>query len=119
MRIQTRPNDLVDDGWICDKARFGYDFIESEDRLLEAGTVVGGARKKVNALDAAVQVADSLSKIVDEYGPESVGFLGSAYGTNEELYLYQKLFRSVLGTNNLDHKTYQDTPGLPIDHYDF
>ncbi len=119
MRIQTRPNDLVDDGWICDKARFGYDFIESEDRLLEAGTVVGGARKKVNTLDAAVQVADSLSKIVDEYGPESVGFLGSAYGTNEELYLYQKLFRSMLGTNNLDHKTYQDTPGLPIDHYDF
>ena len=116
MRIQTRPNDLVDDGWICDKARFGYDFIESEDRLLEAGTVVGGARKKVNTLDAAVQVADSLSKIVDEYGPESVGFLGSAYGTNEELYLYQKLFRSMLGTNNLDHKTYQDTPGLQKNH---
>ena len=119
MRIQTRPNDLVDDGWICDKARFGYEFIESDNRLLEAGAMVDGVRKTINTLDAAAQVADSLKKIVDEHGSESVGFIGSGYGTNEELYLYQKLFRSVLGTNNLDHKTYQDTPGLPVDHYDF
>ncbi|SVA72210.1 uncharacterized protein METZ01_LOCUS125064 [marine metagenome] len=119
MRIETRPNDLVDDGWICDKARFGYSFIESDNRIVEASTVFDGERKAVNAIDAAAQVADSLKKIVDEHGPESVGFLGSAYGTNEELYLYHKLFRLVLGTNNLDHKTYLDTPGLPIDHYDF
>ena len=35
------------------------------------------------------------------------------------MYLYHKLFRFTLGTNNLDHKTYIDTPGLPVDHYDF
>ncbi|MBI4388654.1 MAG: molybdopterin-dependent oxidoreductase, partial [Nitrospinae bacterium] len=44
---------------------------------------------------------------------------GSPYGTNEELYLYQKLFRTGIGTNNIDHKTYADTPGLPISHCDF
>ncbi|SVD26291.1 uncharacterized protein METZ01_LOCUS379145, partial [marine metagenome] len=55
----------------------------------------------------------------DEHGPESIGFIGSPFGTNEELYLYHKLFRFTLGTNNLDHKTYLDTPGLPVDHYDF
>jgi NADH-quinone oxidoreductase subunit G len=119
MRIETRPNDLVDDGWICDKARFGYSFIESDQRIVEATTLVNGEHEVSNTLETAKQAAESLKKIVDEHGPESVGFIGSPFGTNEELYLYHKLFRFTLGTNNLDHKTYLDTPGLPVDHYDF
>jgi NADH dehydrogenase/NADH:ubiquinone oxidoreductase subunit G len=119
MRIETRPNDLVDDGWVCDKARFGYGFIESDHRIVEATTLDNGEHKVANILETAAQTADSLKKIVDEHGPESIGFIGSPFGTNEELYLYHKLFRLTLGTNNLDHKTYLDTPGLPVDHYDF
>ena len=119
MRIETRPNDLVDDGWICDKARFGYGFIESDHQIAEATKLVDGEYKVANTLETARQTAESLKKIVDEYGPESIGFIGSPFGTNEELYLYHKLFRFTLGTNNLDHKTYIDTPGLPVDHYDF
>ena len=93
MRIEARPNDLVDDGWICDKARFGYGFIESDNRLIEATNLIGSEKKTVKTLDAAALAVESLKKIVDEYGPESVGFIGSAFGTNEELYLYHKLFR--------------------------
>ena len=119
MRIETRPNDLVDDGWICDKARFGYGFIESNNRIDEAICPTDGERKVVDSLDAAVRAAQALKKIADENGSDSIGFLGSPYGTNEELYLYQKLFRLGLGTNNLDHKAYADTPGLPVDHHDF
>ena len=119
MRIETRPNDLVDDGWICDKARFGYGFIESDNRIIEATCVTGGERKVVDSLDAAVRAAQALKKVADKNGSKSIGFLGSPYGTNEELYLYQKLFRLGLGTNNLDHKAYADTPGLPVDHHDF
>ena len=119
MRIEARPNDLVDDGWICDKARFGYGFIESDHRIAEATNLVDGEYKVANTIETARQTAESLKKIVDEYGPESIGFIGSPFGTNEELYLYHKLFRFTLGTNNLDHKTYIDTPGLPVDHYDF
>ena len=119
MRIETRPNDLVDDGWVCDKARFGYGFIESDNRIIEATSLFGGEQKSINTFDAATQAAESLKKVVDEHGPESVGFIGSPFGTNEELYLYHKLFRLELGSNNLDHKNYLDTPGLPVDHYDF
>ena len=119
MRIETRPNDLVDDGWVCDKARFGYGFIESDNRIVEAAILVDGEQKVANTLETATQTAESLKKIVDEHGPESIGFIGSPFGTNEELYLYHKLFRFTLGTNNLDHKNYLDTPGLPVDHYDF
>ncbi len=113
-RITTRPNDLVDDGWICDKARWGYDFTKSKNRITQP-------RKQGQAVsiqDACSEVAASLKKIVEAHGPQSVGFIGSGYGLNEDLYSYQKLFRQNLGTNNIDHKTYTDTPGLPVAHFD-
>jgi len=121
MRIQSRPNDLVNDGWICDKARWGYDFLESKNRLVQARTVPDSGTMVFSSPtieDAAVRTAEAIKKIVDEHGSHSVGFIGSPYGTNEELYLYQKLFRLGFGTNNIDHKVYADSPGLPIDHYD-
>ncbi len=113
-RITTRPNDLVDDGWICDKARWGYDFTKSKNRITQP-------RKQGQAVsiqEACTEVAASLKKIVEAHGPNSVGFIGSGYGLNEDLYSYQKLFRVNLGTNNIDHKTYSDTPGLPVAHFD-
>ena len=74
--------------------------------------------KTLPVKDAAERAAHAIKKIVDEHGPDSVGFIGSPYGTNEELYLYQKLFRFGFGTNNIDHKVYAESPGLPVDHYD-
>ena len=128
MRIESRPNDWVDDGWICDKARWGHDFLEGKNRLVEATatmekgemtiSVLDGGKKTLPIREAAERTANAIQKIVDEHGPESVGFIGSPYGTNEELYLYQKLFRTKFGTNNIDHKVYAESPGLPIDHYD-
>jgi predicted molibdopterin-dependent oxidoreductase YjgC len=47
--------------------------------------------------------AERLKAIVQESGPDSVGFLASAKCTNEENYLVQKLARAVVGTNNVDH----------------
>jgi len=126
MRIEARPNDMVDDGWICDKGRWGHDFVENKNRI----TTVRENNIRETELpsfpsfpidtpteNAAEKVVEAFKKIADEHGPESIGFLGSPYATNEENYLYQKLFR-LLGTNNIDHKSYLDTPGLPIDHYD-
>ncbi|NIQ00530.1 MAG: NADH-quinone oxidoreductase subunit NuoG [Nitrospinaceae bacterium] len=113
-RVTTRTNDLVDDGWICDKARWGYDFTKSKNRIAQPrnnGQVTG-------IQEACAETAASLKKIVEAHGPNSVGFIGSGYALNEELYLYQKLFRQNIGTNNIDHKTYVDTPGLPVSHFD-
>ena len=113
-RITTRPNDLVDDGWVCDKARWGYDFTKSKNRITQPRK----QGQSVGIQEACVEVAASLQKIVEAHGPNSVGFIGSGYGLNEDLYSYQKLFRGNLGTNNIDHKTYTDTPGLPVAHFD-
>jgi NADH-quinone oxidoreductase chain G len=113
-RITTRPNDLVDDGWICDKARWGYDFTKSKNRITQPRK----QGQSVGIKEACTEVASSLQKIVEAHGPSSVGFIGSGYGLNEDLYSYQKLFRVNFGTNNIDHKTYADTPGLPVAHFD-
>jgi len=118
MRIQSRANDLVDDGWICDKGRWGYDFLESKNRLGMNKSKLSGDWKAMSSQEAAAHVAEAFKKIADEHGPESVGFIGSPYGSNEELYLYQKLFRLGLGTNNIDHKTHPGSPGLPVAHHD-
>jgi NADH-quinone oxidoreductase subunit G len=119
MRIQTRTNDHVDDGWICDKARFGYSFVESKNRILQARSRFNGEERVLETKDAIALTAQTLKKIADEHGPESIGFIGSPYATNEEAYLYQLMFRQGLKTNNIDHKAYEDLPGLPINHYDF
>ncbi|MFQ5449755.1 MAG: NADH-quinone oxidoreductase subunit NuoG [Nitrospinaceae bacterium] len=119
MRVQARPNDGVNDGWVCDKGRWGQDFLHAKNRIVEARTTFDGKNRSLPVKEAAAQAARAIQKIVDTHGPESVGFIGSPYGTNEELYLYQKLFRLNFGTNNIDHKTYAETPGLPINHYDF
>ncbi len=126
MRIEARPNDAVDDGWICDKGRWGHDFVKNKNRITAVRenniketkpTSLPSFPIDTPTEKAAEKVVEAFKKIADEHGPESIGFLGSPYATNEENYLYQKLFR-LLGTNNIDHKSYLDTPGLPIGHYD-
>ena len=117
-RITSRPNDLVDDGWICDKGRWGYEFLNNGDRILEAVFRKDTEFELCSVEEALVETARRLESIVDEHGSGSVGFIGSPYGSNEELYLYQKLFRTQLKSNNIDHKVYAGGPGLPIAHYD-
>jgi predicted molibdopterin-dependent oxidoreductase YjgC len=53
--------------------------------------------------EALDRVAAGLTKVKDQYGPDAVGFLVSAKCTNEENYLLQKIARSAIGTNNIDH----------------
>ncbi len=134
MRIEARPNDAVDDGWICDKARWGHHFVHSKNKIsaprennsLRENNAAGAKTVSLPTFpdnctteNAARKIAEAFKKIVAEHGAQSIGFIGSPYGTNEENYLYQKLFRHGFGSNNIDHKPYHDTPGLPVNHYGF
>ena len=62
-----------------------------------------GRFEKASWGEALDFVASRLRKIRDEYGPESVAFLDSPRCSNEEAYLTQKLARTIIGTNNVDH----------------
>lgn len=108
-RVDGRFDNNVNNGKLCVKGRFGYDYIHAPDRLtrpLLKGDQVSGVRSThhptswENALDT---VATRLRETREKYGPNSIAILTSAKCTNEENYLLQKFARAVIGTNNVDH----------------
>src|SRR6266705_2865013 len=106
---------------LCVKGRFGFDYIHHPHRLTKPLVRLPNARKDSNdqvdpanpfthfreasweeALDIA---ARGLVKIRDEKGVKALAGFGSAKGSNEEAYLFQKLVRTGFGSNNVDHCT--------------
>jgi predicted molibdopterin-dependent oxidoreductase YjgC len=90
-------------GNLCVKGRFGYDFVQSKDRLTRPLMRKNGELVPASWDEAMGHVAERLLEIRDKYGPDSIGFLVSAKCTNEENYLLQKVARGLIGTNNVDH----------------
>ncbi|WP_036257667.1 formate dehydrogenase subunit alpha [Methylocapsa aurea] len=106
---------------LCVKGRFGFDYIHHPHRLTKPLIRLPHAKKDPNdqvdpanpfthfreasweeALDVA---AKGLVKIRDEKGVKALAGFGSAKGSNEEAYLFQKLVRTGFGSNNVDHCT--------------
>lgn len=107
-RVNGRWDNNVNQGNLCVKGRFGYDYVHAPDRLrqpllkAELG-ITQDEWRPVSWGTALDTVATRLKQIRDEHGPDSIAFLVSAKCTNEENYLLQKLARAVIGTNNVDH----------------
>jgi formate dehydrogenase major subunit len=106
---------------LCVKGRYGFDYVHHKQRLTKPLIRKPGTPKHADftmdpsdpleyfreatweeALDLA---ASRLKAIRDERGPQALCGFGSAKGTNEEAYLFQKLVRTGFGTNNVDHCT--------------
>jgi predicted molibdopterin-dependent oxidoreductase YjgC len=102
IRVTSKP-DTWNEGWLCVKGRFGYGFVDSPERLKKPLVKKNGVFEEVSWDYALDYVASRLNEIKKEFGPDSIGGLSSARCTNEENYLFQKLIRSALGTNNVDH----------------
>ncbi|MFN9728807.1 formate dehydrogenase subunit alpha [Acidovorax sp.] len=106
-------------GRLCVKGRFGFDYAHHPDRLTVPLIRKPGVPKEVRpygadwrdtfreatwdeALDLA---AGALKTLRDTHGPKALAGFGSAKGSNEEAYLFQKLVRTGFGSNNVDHCT--------------
>ncbi len=89
-------------GGLCVRGRFGFQYIASEQRLRQPLVRSGDTLRDTPWLDAMQTVIDRLSDIHRKHGPESIAGLITARCTNEELYLFQKLMRAGLRTNQLD-----------------
>jgi predicted molibdopterin-dependent oxidoreductase YjgC len=89
-------------GSLCVKGRFGHDFVTSPERLTTPLVRDAGELRPATWDEAYRRVAERLGSIVAAHGPDAVAGISSAKTTNEENYLFQRLFRE-LGTNNLDH----------------
>ncbi|MDF2365942.1 formate dehydrogenase subunit alpha [Sneathiella sp.] len=106
---------------LCIKGRFGFDYIHNPERLtVPLIRKEGVAKGNVAGLDPANPythfreasweealdyAASGLRKVRDEKGGGALAGFGSAKGSNEEAYLFQKLVRIGFGTNNVDHCT--------------
>lgn len=101
--VQPGPEPSVNKGALCSKGRFGFDFVHHRDRLTTPLVRKNGELVPASWDEALELVAGRLGGIVAEYGPEAVGGFSSARCTNEENYLFQKLIRAGLGSNNIDH----------------
>ncbi len=105
-RIVARENLAVNDEWICDKGRFFHGFVDHAERLTTplVRDADSGELREAGWDEALNVVAERLSSIADTHGPGTVGAIGSAKLSNEAAYLLQKLMRSLVGSNNVDHR---------------
>jgi predicted molibdopterin-dependent oxidoreductase YjgC len=95
----------ISDGKLCVKGWNVHDFVYHPERLTTPliRDKKGEELREATWEEALDLVASRLGQIKAESGPDAVAFLASAKCTNEENYLLQKLARSVVGTNNVDH----------------
>lgn len=90
-------------GRLCVKGRFGFDFIYSEDRLKTPLIKENGKFREASWEESLDLVANKFKQIISESGPEAIAGVSCARSINEDSYQMQKLFRAVIGTNNIDH----------------
>ena len=112
MRVNARLNEDVNEEWTCDKGKFEQYWVNSSDRIKEPQQRYASQLRKVTWDDALGAAAKALKDAVAA-DPNSVAGIGSTRASNEDLYLFQRLFRSALGTNNLDHRAFP-FPILPM-----
>lgn len=87
----------------CVKGKFGWDFVNSPERLTAPLIRDGGTFREATWDEALGLIARRLGETRAAHGPDSIAFISSSKCTNEESYLMQKLARAVVGTNNIDN----------------
>jgi formate dehydrogenase major subunit len=111
----------ANDGRLCVKGRYGFDYVHHRQRLTRPLIRKPGVPKhkdfsvdpdnwsevfrEASWEEALALAAGGLRSIRDTHGPKALAGFGSAKGSNEEAYLFQKLVRTGFGSNNVDHCT--------------
>lgn len=103
LKIQPVSDAPVNAISTCVKGKFGWDFVNSEERITKPLIRKNGAFVESSWEEALDLVASRLGSIKEQYGKGSVGFISSSKITNEENYAIQKLARQVFETNDVDN----------------
>ena len=117
VRYMSRDNPHVDDGWLCDRGRYGFHFVNDGARILAPRAGRGDRSEPVRHEEAIATVAERLQQVVQEHGAHRVGAIASPEATNEELFLFQRWIREVVGSPNLDHRRVLDAPSAGPDDW--
>ena len=103
-RVVSREHPDVDGGWLCDRGRFNYKYVNAENRITQPLMRRGDEFVPVTWAEALMEIANRWRTIQRDHGAGSIGFIGGGRLTNEEAYLFQKLARDVVGTPHVDHR---------------
>jgi len=103
VKVTAHGDGPPNQGRLCVKGRFGYDFINSPDRLTVPLIREAGEFREASWDEALELVARRFQEIKGSEGPDALAGLCSARASNEANYLFQKLMRAGIGTNNVDH----------------
>jgi NADH-quinone oxidoreductase subunit G len=106
MRMVPRENEAINETWIADRDRFGFEGIYSGERVTQPLLRINGALEEVEWEVALTAAAEGLQKTIAQHGASSTGFLSSPAATVEEMYLLARIARG-LGSGNIDHRLRQ------------
>src|ERR1700691_1099279 len=113
VRADNRDKSGINNDFLCAKGRFGFDFVESPERLSKPLIRNASGKLEPATWEQALRlVGAKLKEIRDSRGGAAIGVIGSNQSTNEENYLLQKFARTVLQTNNIDHERTTDYPAF-------
>ena len=101
--VTPHEDAIVNGSSLCVKGRFHIDMINNPDRLQKPLIKKDGEFVESSWEEAMKLVEENLVSIRDNHGPDALAGLSSARCTNEDNYLFQKIMRSAIGTNNVDH----------------
>jgi NADH-quinone oxidoreductase subunit G len=109
VRADNRDKSGINGDFLCAKGRFGFDFVESPDRLTRPLVRDNQGKLAETTWEHALRLAaGKLKETRDSKSGAAIGVIGSNQSTNEENYLLQKFARTVLRTNNIDHERTAD-----------
>jgi NADH-quinone oxidoreductase subunit G len=106
MRVVPRENEEINETWIADRDRFGFEGMYSADRVAQPMVRIDGVLQSVDWEVALTAAAEGLQRVTATHGAAAAGFLASPMSTVEELYLLARIARG-LGTSNIDHRLRQ------------
>ncbi|MCC6728535.1 MAG: NADH-quinone oxidoreductase subunit NuoG [Chthonomonadales bacterium] len=98
-RVNARVNEAVNEEWTCDRGKFGMAYVSADDRLAQPLVREGERFVPASWSDTDGLLAERLREAEGK-----IGGIGGALVPNEDLYVWQRLFREVLGSGNLDHR---------------
>jgi len=103
MRIVPRENESINETWIADRDRFGFEGMYSPERVTQPMLRVDGTLTVVDWEVALAAAAEALLGVRGNFGGAAAGFLATPSSTTEELYLLARIARG-LGSANVDHR---------------
>lgn len=102
MKIRGDKDAPVNKGQTCVKGAFAYEYVHSNNRLINPLIRKAGQLVEATWDEAYRFIADQLSSIKDTFGPNAISMFACARTTNESNYITQKFMRTVIGSNNID-----------------